>query len=155
MSCLLNFVCQVTRPPPHTHTHIHTYTLFLKDDIKMNGIPSKIKWKIHICSTLYFKFWRYFLETLTRYCYQFLCLLLFYISRYHFYNILALHSTLWKKIFATNYPCLTDSVGDPFNDQNPLSLAKFFCWCSLTFKILNVWDVLIPTKNMNLTFDVL
>ena len=34
--------------------------LFLMDYIKLDGIPSKIKWKIHASFTLYLKFWRYF-----------------------------------------------------------------------------------------------
>ena len=35
--------------------------LFLMDNIKLGGIPSKIKWKIHACFREYFTFWRYFL----------------------------------------------------------------------------------------------
>ena len=54
---------------------------------------------------------------------------------------------IMKKIFVTNFSCLMDSlVGDLFNGQNSLSITKVFCWCSLTLKTLNVWDVLIPTK---------
>ena len=35
--------------------------LFLKDNIKLNGIPTKITWKIHTLFTLHFMLWRYFL----------------------------------------------------------------------------------------------
>ena len=46
-------------------------------------------------------------------------------------SFLQLFRTLFniaKKIFATNFPCLMDSlVGDPFNSQNPLSVTKVFC----------------------------
>ena len=37
------------------------HPLFLTDNIKMDGIPTKNKWKMHTLFALYFKFWRYFL----------------------------------------------------------------------------------------------
>ena len=37
----------------------------------------------------------------------------FYISRYHFSQILELHSTSDKKILVTNFPFLTDSLKPP------------------------------------------
>ena len=49
----LNGFCPLSKPPL-----LH---LFLKDNIKMDKIPTKIIWKIHALSTMYFKFWRYFL----------------------------------------------------------------------------------------------
>ena len=36
--------------------------LVLTGKIKMDGIPTKIKWKIHTLFTLYLKFWKYFLK---------------------------------------------------------------------------------------------
>ena len=32
-------------------------SLFLMDNIRLHGIPTKIKWKIQACFTLNFKFW--------------------------------------------------------------------------------------------------
>ena len=54
----------------------------------MDRIPIKIKWKIHAFSTLYFKFWRYFLQKFVQYSHELDLLILvvfinFYISRYH------------------------------------------------------------------------
>ena len=55
-----------------------------------------------------------------------------------FHKFLELHSALSeKKIFVTNFPFLTDSLKPqpphPLNSQNPLSLTKVFCQCSLTY----------------------
>ena len=62
----------------------------------------------------------------------------FYISRYHFLQVLELHSTLSeKKIFVTNFSFLTDSVNPPSppppSIQNLQSVTKCFCQCSLTY----------------------
>ena len=38
-----------------------SHPLFLMDNIKLDGIPSKIKWKLHASFTLYFKSYRCFL----------------------------------------------------------------------------------------------
>ena len=80
--------------------------MFFMDNINLDGIPSKIKWKINVCSTMSFKFQRYFLWNVTRYSCQFLCLLLFYIGftsthTIFFYNFLELHSKLSEKRFST------------------------------------------------------
>ena len=72
-----------------------------------------------------------------------------------FHKFLELHSTLSeKKVFVTNFHFLTESLNAPptsplpqplhththtrarararaFNGQNPLSVIKVFCWCSL------------------------
>ena len=46
----------------------------------------------------------------------------FYISRYHFSQVLELHSTLSeKKIFVTNFPFLTDSLKPPSLTPTPLT----------------------------------
>ena len=60
----------------------------------------------------------------------------FYISRYHFFHkFLELHSTLSEKsIFIMNFPFLfrfTETLPHPLNGQNPLSMTKAFCPCSL------------------------
>ena len=52
-----------------------------------------------------------------------------------FYKLLELHASLSeKKIFVTNFPFLTDSLKPPhpLTGQNPLSVTKVFCRCSLT-----------------------
>ena len=53
-----------------------------------------------------------------------------------FHKLLELHSPLSetkKKIFLTNFPFSTDSLKPlhPLNEQNPLSVTKVFCRCSL------------------------
>ena len=35
-----------------------TPPLFLTDNIKLDGMPNKIKWKMQACFILYFKFWK-------------------------------------------------------------------------------------------------
>ena len=61
--------------------------MFLTDNIKLNGIQTKIKLKIQACFTLYFKFWEG--TSMKRYSYQFFYFLFcisFDISRYHFFT---------------------------------------------------------------------
>ena len=72
--------------------------------------------------------------------FYFLFLLAFTSADIIFHNFLERHSTLSekKKIFATNYLFLTDSLKPPstahlLNNQNPLSATKFFCQCFLTY----------------------
>ena len=124
-------VRQKKNPPP----------LFLTDNIKMDNIPTKIKWKIHALFKLYFKF---ILKVLLRKICKTqppdrLFLVVFislYISRYHFSQIFRTSSTLSeKKLFVTNFPFLIDSLRPPTpNGQNPLakSVTTSFFWCSLT-----------------------
>ena len=63
--------------------------LFLTDNIKLDGMPARIKLKIQACFTLYFKFWEGTLWKVMRYMYQFFYFLFrirLYISRYHFFT---------------------------------------------------------------------
>ena len=51
---------------------------------------------------------------------------------------------IWKKIFITNFPFLTDSLKRPLlPDLNPLKRDKSLCWCSLnyfdTFCLVILW----------------
>ena len=55
-SVTLNGFCLLSKIPPPASCF-----LMLMDNIKMDTIATKIKWKIHVLLTLYFKFWRYFL----------------------------------------------------------------------------------------------
>ena len=85
----------------------------------MDGIPTKIRRKIHAFFTLYFKFWRLFF--VIKICkiqpldLLFLVVFIrFYISRYHFPQILKVQSALSeKKIFITNSPFLMFSLKLP------------------------------------------
>ena len=61
-----------------------------------------------------------------------------------FHRLLELHSILSeRKIFVINFPVLTDSLKlhSPYplpllNGQNPLSVIKVFCRCSLSFEYI-------------------
>ena len=57
----------------------------------------------------------------------------FTLADINFYNFLELHSALSEKHFATNFPFLTDSAKPChiLNNQNPLTVTKAFCRCSL------------------------
>ena len=61
--------------------------MFLMNNIKLDGMPTKIKLKIQACFTLYFKFWED--TSVKSYKIQvpvplfFVCIS-FYINRYHF-----------------------------------------------------------------------
>ena len=114
----------------------------------MNGIPSKIKWKIHICSTLIvFQI----LKVLPIKTYKILLPVPLFVVVLHqqksFLQLFRTSFNIAKNIFATNFLSLMDSsVGDPFNGQNPLNTTKAFCWCSLNLKILNILNDLKPYK---------
>ena len=87
--------------------------------------------------TRYFKFWRYFLQKICKIQpldLLFIVFIGFYISRYHFSQIFKTSFSISERhIFVTNFPFLTDSLKlpHPLNRQNPLSLTKVFCRCSL------------------------
>ena len=57
------------------------HPLFLTDNTKLDGMPTKIKLKIQACFTLYFTFW----EGTAKFFY-FLFRISFYISRYHLFT---------------------------------------------------------------------
>ena len=57
------------------------HPLFLTDNTKLDGMPTKIKLKIQACFTLYFMFW----EGTAKFFY-FLFRISFYISRYHLFT---------------------------------------------------------------------
>ena len=85
--------------------------LFLTDKIKMDRIPTKIKWKIvsllHCISVI---------KTcmISHQIFYFLLFLLAFTSAdIIFHKFLELHSTSDKKIFVTNFPFLTDSLKPP------------------------------------------
>ena len=65
----------------------------------------------------------------------FLFLVLHYIRRYHFHNILELHSTLFEKNFRPKFSFFNGFTPSPqphlLNGQNLLNVTKVFCRFSL------------------------
>ena len=115
---------------PFTH-------LFVTDNIKLDGMPTKIKLKIQACFTLYFKFWEG--TSVKSYKIQ-LPVLLFLVSHQFlyqqvslFYNFLEHHSTLSEKDFCCKFFFFNEfsQTAHPLNIQNLLSVAKVFCQFSL------------------------
>ena len=126
-----------------TINNLHPLML-LKNNIKLDEIPSKIKCKIHARFTLPLKFWRYLKTVLLIKSYMIqpvllllvvlLWLLYIYISRYDFLQVFRTSLTIiGKNIFVTNFTFLIDSTKPlhPLKSQNPPSVTKVFCWCSL------------------------
>ena len=126
-----------------TINNLHPLML-LKNNIKLDEIPSKIKCTIHACFTLSLKFWRYLKTVLLIKSYMIqpvllllvvlLWLLYIYISRYDFLQVFRTSLTIiGKNIFVTNFTFLIDSTKPlhPLKSQNPPSVTKVFCWCSL------------------------
>ena len=118
--------------------------MLLKNNVKLDEIPSKIKCTIHTCFTLSLKFWRYLKTVLLIKSYMIqpvllllvvlLWLLYIYISRYDFLQVFRTSLTIiGKNIFVTNSTFLTDSTKPlhPLKSQNPPSVTKVFCWCSV------------------------
>ena len=105
--------------------------LFLTDNIKLDGMPARIKLKIQACFTLYFKFWEGTLWKVMRYMYQFFYFLFrirLYISRYHFLQrFRTSFNFIWKRFWCkfSFFNGLTQTP-KPFNIQNLLSVRKVF-----------------------------
>ena len=91
----------------------------MDDNIKMDGISTKIKWKIHTLFILFVKLWGYFLMEFVRYScqivyFRFFLILTFISADIIFHKFLELYLTLSEKnIFATNLSSLTDSLNRP------------------------------------------
>ena len=113
-----------TSPSPHM--------VFLMHNIKLDGMPTKIKLKIQACFTLYFKFW----EGTSVKCFQIQatssfisCFTSAFISAdIIFYNFLELHSTLSEKDFCRKFSFFNGFTETPhhFNTQNLLSVTNAF-----------------------------
>ena len=106
------------------------------DNIKLDGIPTKIKWKIHTLFPLYFNFWRYFLSKFIRCSHQFLSL---FLSFYH--NFLE----LLKKDFCHKFHYFNGLAPTPdsLNSQNPLSITEVYCLCCFRSFIF----IVVPQKS--------
>ena len=122
----------VKQPSPPTPTP--PKPLFLMDYIKMYRIPTKIKWKIYalfqVLKLLLIKICKIQLLDLL-----FLVVFIsFYISRYHFSQILRTSfNNIWKKDFCHEFSFFIKftQTPQPLNGQNPLSMTKVFYRCSL------------------------
>ena len=132
----VNRFCPAVKPTPPPN-------LFLTDNIKIDKIPSKVKWKIHAllhcissfegnsCKTLQIQPPQIF------YFWLFLLRVAFTSADIIFQNFIELHWILSENhcqhefsIFnkLTHHP----KRPHPVNGRNLLSVTKFFCWCSLT-----------------------
>ena len=109
--------------------------LSLADNIKMNGIPTKIEWKIQPFFILYFKVILINICKISHQIFYFLFFYIsFYISRHHFsQNIRTSFNIIWKKDFRDKSSFFNGFTHHPIllNGQNPLSVTKVFCLCSL------------------------
>ena len=119
--------------------------LFLMDKTELDGISSKIKWKIYAClvhcisSFEDASFKKYMIDTATSSFVSCCFLSAFTSADIIFYNFLELHCAFSnKKIFVMNFPFSTDCsknrIPPPLNCQNLLSAKNFFCRCSLSQK---------------------
>ena len=106
-------------------------------NIELDGMPTKIKWKIQACFILHFKF----LEgtSVESYTIQLPVLLVLVLHQFlyqqisFFYNFLELHSTLSEKDFRHKFSFFNrfTQTSYPLNGQNLLSVIKVFCQFSL------------------------
>ena len=81
--------------------------LFLTDNIKTNGIPTKIEWKIHPLFIVYFKFWRYFFVNKPSDLLFLVVILAFTSARHHFSQIFRRKT---KKIMTISYNTLSELI---------------------------------------------
>ena len=95
----LNRFCPLRKP-----LRVVNHLLFLTDKTKLDGAPSKIKWKIHVF--WYIAFWVLKVLLMKEYkiqlVWQFLYFLLFYIAS-EFTSADIIFNIYWKKIFVTNF----------------------------------------------------
>ena len=106
--------------------------LLLTSNIKLDGIPTRIKLKIQACFTLSFKFWEG--TSVKRYKMQPLVLLflvlhqLLYQQISSFYNFLELHLTLSEKDLCHKFLFFNGftQTFHPLNSQNLLNVTKLF-----------------------------
>ena len=117
--------------------------LFLTDNINMNRIPTKIKWKNACPFYIIFQVLKVLLIKCCKNSHQIFYFLLFLLAFTSadiiFHKVLELHPTLSeKKIFVTNFPFLMDSLKppQPLIDEKPLSSTKVFLPGSLIHKRL-------------------
>ena len=125
-------------------------SLFLTDNIKLNGMATKIKLKIQACFTLYFKFW----EGTSAKSYKIQLPVVLFVASHQFlyqqisffYNFLELYSTLSEKDFCRKFSFFNrfTPTSQPLNRQNLLSMTKDFCQFSL--KCLLIFFLIFSDK---------
>ena len=115
---------------------------------KLDGIPDKIEWNIHAFWYILFQVLKVLLmkkirDTASLPVPLFLVIIhriSFYISRYHFFTTFQKRiQHFLEKDFRSKFSVFngfTHSL-QPLNGQKPVSVTKFFCWCSLNFE--NFW----------------
>ena len=137
---------------PFTH-------LFLTDNIQLDGMPTKIKLKIQVCFTLFFKFWEG--TSVKSYKIQ-LPVLLFLVSHQFlyqqislFYNFLELHWKLSENDFCHKLYFFNGftQIPHPLNSQTLLSVTKVFCQFSLKWLLKYFYKYLL-TKSCKSIFYV-
>ena len=125
----LNGFCPLSKPPPTP-----SLPPALKGQYQAGWKTKEKQMKNKCLFILYFKFWRYFLQKVTSYSYQFFYSLLFYfiiyIRRYNFYDILKVYLTLSEKKFSSRifvFYLVHSNAPHTLNSQNPLiAWQKFF-----------------------------
>ena len=106
-----------------TKINLPNPVLFSTDSLKLDWIPSKIKWKIRISNFKDADIKRYNMQ---------LSVLLFLNVLHKQISFLKLFrtsfNTIWRKIFITNFSFLTDSPKSPhpLNGQNLLNMVNVF-----------------------------
>ena len=134
---LTNNLCPLNRFCLSKNLFTPSPSLFLTNNIKLDGMPTKTKWKIQACFILYFKFFEG--TSVKIYMVQLPVLLFLVLHQFlyqqisFFYNVLELHSTLSeKKVFVTNFSFPTNSP-KPAISYCPKSAKcdKSFCQFSL------------------------
>ena len=97
--------------------------------------------------------------------YQFFYFLLFiisfFISRYNFLQIFRTSvRVIWKMFFVINFPLSVDSPQPHYslNNENLLSVAKIFCWCSLNqfevFEYLCTSNIFYLINGLHVRFGI-
>ena len=140
---ILNRFCPLIKKNPTS--------LFLMDNIQLDGLPTKIKWKVH--TVLCFKYKAlYFFYKFIRYNQQIFYFLLFYVSfsaDIIIHKFFEVYSTLSKKKDSRHEFSFSNWFTQPstysFKSQNLLSVTKVFCWWSL-YQFF--WEILYSIKRI-------
>ena len=107
--------------------------LFLTNNIKLDEIQTKSKWKIQIVNLHCISSFEG--SSFIKICkiQPLLFSIGFYVSRYHYSQLFRTSiNIICKKTFTLNFPFSMDSLKpSPPNGQNPLGVTNAFCWCSL------------------------
>ena len=121
----------------------NNFSFCLTYNIKLDGIPTKIRWKMHGCFTLCIKFWEdIFVKSYVTSSFNF-CGFTSVFIQHIFHNFLELHLTSEEKHLPQIFPLF-----HLLNGQNMLSVSKVFCsYYLITNLHLGVltWEILKTT----------